>query len=201
MVSTTALDWFLCGARAGRNLVLALWDSELWSHASTVVTKGGEASRYVLLAFMGLILCHALAFVYLHKQHKRPQPKTSSGAEGLGMGQWQENAAPGALSRGYNLKATLCTKRCRRSAPSAIFLPTQFCACRKEPTTLAWHWYPCEQGTGDEWGEHDAGPCHHDDVQSSMEFPSPSFPGRKINFSSLFSLLLHLLVFSFLFLC
>lgn len=65
-------------------------------------------------------------------------PKSSSGAEGLGMGQWQENAAPRGPSRWYNLRARLCTKLCRPSAASASFLSTLLWAQREEPTTLAW---------------------------------------------------------------
>lgn len=52
---------------------------EIQSSGATVravVGKGGEASTFVFLHFMGLILGCALAPpVYLHKQHKSPQHK------------------------------------------------------------------------------------------------------------------------------
>lgn len=201
MVSTIAFNWFLCGARAGCNLVLALWNAELWSHAGTVVANWAEASSYALLDFMGFILCHALASVYLDKQHKCHQPKAFIRCRGFRSGTVTGKCSSGGLSRWYNLRAILCTKLCRPSATSASFLPTLLCAQREEPTTLAWAleslWaegWRCVQRT---W-------CRTMPPRWCPDFHAVSLcflPPAKRWISQLFSLLLYLLVFSFVLLC
>lgn len=137
-----------------------LFETQLWSHGGTVVPKGGEASSYVLLDFMGLILCHALASVYLHKQRKHPQPKAFFGCRGFRNGTVTGKCSTGGISRWYNVRAILCSKLCRPSAASASFLPTLCCAQREEPAMLAWALASLRaEGAGDVCSDHDAGPC------------------------------------------
>lgn len=124
-------------------------------------------------------LWHALGLVYLRKQHKIPHPKAFTVCRAFRKGTVTRKRSTRRVFRWYNLRAILCTKLGRLSAASATFLPSLICAQREEPMTFAWAleslW------AGDVYRKYHAVPCYHTDVQSFMQFPSPSFlpPGER----------------------